>query len=328
MTENRPAVDTLYHHGLIYTADAQDNFCEAIALYQGVIVAVGSNEEILPLSRNSTCCIDLQSKVMLPGIIDSHMHPFWGGKQLRGCQLHYAALTVDETLSIIKQHLDNDPVSGEDDWLTVRAWQRQAMLPAGADMSRDALDTLNTRRPVVLFSNDCHTLAANSRALEMLNIDETTPVPPDGKIARDIHGRLTGILEDAPAMRAFDSIPSGSAEQNIQVATHVQQVLNQQGVTTVMDARVFEEQLNAYAVLRDRGTLTLRVAGAREVTPDSVQGPEDATRAIAEIQAFHQRWNDAIWQPAPGFSMTQVKFFIDGVLQPPTMCSGTLNLAT
>lgn len=317
--------DVIYHNGKIYTADKSDQFCEAIAIKQGYITAVGSSHELLALAGTQTDVIDLEKRVVLPGLIDSHMHPFWGGKQLRGCNLNYAALTVEETLALLQQHLDEDPLKEEDDWLSVRAWQRQAMIPAGADMCRQSLDTLNTRRPVVLFSNDCHTLAANSRALEMLGITEETPVPADGKIGRDEEGRLNGILEDAPAMRAFDSIPTGTPEQCVLIARHVQRVLNQQGVTTVMDTRVYEEQLKAFAVLRDSGELTLRMCGAREITPDSVAGPQDAARALDELVDFNQRWNDPVWQPAPGFGVSHVKFFVDGVLQPPTMTASLLQ---
>ncbi|MDA8478059.1 amidohydrolase [Citrobacter sp. Awk 4] len=317
--------DVIYHNGKIYTADKSDQFCEAIAIKQGYIAAVGSSHELLALAGAQTEVIDLEKRVVLPGLIDSHMHPFWGGKQLRGCNLNYAALTVEETLALIQKHLDDDPLKEEDDWLSVRAWQRQAMIPAGADMCRQSLDTLNTRRPVVLFSNDCHTLAANSRALEMLGITEETPVPADGKIGRDEEGRLNGILEDAPAMRAFDSIPTGTPEQCVLIARHVQRVLNQQGVTTVMDTRVYEEQLKAFAALRDSGELTLRMCGAREITPDSVAGPQDAGRALDELVDFNQRWNDPVWQPAPGFGVSHVKFFVDGVLQPPTMTASLLQ---
>jgi predicted amidohydrolase YtcJ len=126
-------------------------------------------------------------------------------------------------------------------------------------------------------------------------------------------------------MRAFDSIPTGTPEQCVLIARHVQRVLNQQGVTTVMDTRVYEEQLKAFAVLRDRGELTLRMCGAREITPDSVAGPQDAARALDELVAFNQRWNDPVWQPAPGFGVSHVKFFVDGVLQPPTMTASLLQ---
>lgn len=319
------AADMIYHNAHIFTADNNNTICQAMAIKDGYIIAIGSDEEVLRFSSSSTQCVDLEGKMMMPGLIDSHMHPFWGGRQLMGCHLNYDALTVEQTLDRIQQHLDSDPRQGETDWLQVRAWQRQGMLPAGADMSRFALDSLKTNRPVVLFSNDCHTLAANSRALELLGIDENTPVPTDGKIARNENGVLTGILEDAPAMRAFDSIPSGGADQGQQIATHVQQVLNAQGVTTVMDTRVFAEQLDAFSALRDAGQLTLRVLGAKEITPDSVPTPTSAANAINEIVEFAQQYNQHAWSPAPDVSVNHVKFFVDGVLQPPTMTASLLE---
>ncbi len=325
MTQQSTVADVIYYNGIIYTADANNRVCSTIALGQGYILATGNDELIPQFSGPKTQLIDLAGKFMMPGLIDSHMHPFWGGKQLIGCNLNYAALSVEQTLDIIQKHLDSDPFKGENDWLTVRAWQRQAMTPVGADMSRAALDSLNTRRPVALFSNDCHTLAANSRALELLGIDENTPVPPDGKIARDANGKLTGILEDAPAMRAFDSIPSATPEKNVQIAAHVQQVLNAQGVTTVMDTRVFAEQLVAFRQLYERNELTLRVLGAKEVTPDSLQGPEDAARVVQEVVEFGRLWGNEEWTPAPGFAVDHLKLFIDGVLQPPTMTAALLE---
>lgn len=325
MTPVIQAADVIYYNGTIFTADAANRVCSALAIGQGYILAVGEDEQILALATSGTECIDLKDKMMMPGLIDSHMHPFWGGKQLKGCSLHYAALTAEQTLQHIQAHLDKYPVDDDNQWLTVRAWQRQAMIPVGADMSRELLDSLDTRRPVALFSNDCHTLAANSRALQLLGIDETTPVPPDGKIARDADGKLTGILEDAPAMRAFDSIPSGTAQQNIHVAAHVQQVLHAQGVTTVMDTRVFAEQLAAFAALRERGELTLRILGAKEVTPDSVQGPEDAARAVQQVVAFAAEWSDPLWTPQAGITVDHLKLFVDGVLQPPTMTAALLE---
>lgn len=111
----------------------------------------------------------------------------------------------------------------------------------------------------------------------------------------------------------------------MQIAAHVQQVLNAQGVTTVMDTRVFAEQLLAFRRLHERGALTLRVLGAKEVTPDSLQGPQDAARVVEEVVAFARQWGSHAWTPAPGFAIDHLKLFIDGVLQPPTMTAALLE---
>lgn len=317
--------DAVYLNAHIYTADKNDTIYQAIAIRDGYIIALGANDEIKKYCTDATRCIDLNGKMVLPGIIDSHMHPFWGGKQLLGCHLNYESLTVEQTLERIQQHLDQDPLQGESDWLQVRAWLRQGMLPVGTDITRFDLDRLNTKRPVILFSNDCHTLAANSRALELFGIDENTPIPPDGNIARDEQGILTGILEDAPAMRAFDSIPSFSPAQEVIVAERVQQVLHREGVTTVMDTRVFSAQLDAFSELKRQGKLYLRVLGAKEVTPDSVPDVASVPAAIQDIVAFAERYNPVEWTPEADVSVHHVKFFVDGVLQPPTMTARLLQ---
>lgn len=289
------AADIIYHNGYIYTADAENRVARAIAIADGRILACGDNDDMAAFRGEHTQFIDLDGKMMMPGIIDGHMHPFWGGIQLFGCHLNYESLTIDEILARVQAHLDNDPRTGENDWLKVTAWLRQGMLPAGIDMYREDMDKLNTRRPVVLFSNDCHTLLANSRALELFGITRETLAPSDGKIGKHANGELNGILEDALAMRAADSIPSIQADRAVDVARLVQKVLNEQGVTMVMDARVAELQLDAFRALQEQGELTLRVQAAREITPDDAPDVASVPQAVQNAVAFAERYHQPEW---------------------------------
>lgn len=325
MVENRSYADIAYINGYIYTADNTNTVCEAIAVTDGYIIATGSTAQIQKLITEQTQIFDLHGKTMLPGIIDAHLHPFWGGMQLSGCHLDYASLTIAQTLDKIQHYLDNDPCKGANDWLQVRGWLRQEVLPLGTDITRADLDQLKTRRPVILFSNDCHTLVANTRALEMFGLNRHTPEPKDGKIGRTADGELNGILEDAPAMRAFDSIPALNAEQAVEVAKRVQFELNQQGVTTAMDARAADLQFNAFKTLADDNNLTIRLFGAIEITPDDAPTIQDIPKAVKEAKLFAQTYSDSQWLPKPGLKISLVKFFIDGVLQAPIMTASLLE---
>lgn len=93
-------------------------------------------------------------------------------------------------------------------------------------------------------------------------------------------------------MQAIDSLPPLTAEQNLQIARHVQKLLNQQGVTTIMDARVGEPQLRAFNTLREAGELTVRVENAVEITPDDVADiaaiPHAVQQAITRFSHWHQ----------------------------------------
>ncbi|GBU10299.1 amidohydrolase [Gammaproteobacteria bacterium] len=325
--------DIIYFNGCIYTADAQNTCVDAIAIFEGKILSVGNYLELQKLCDPQTQQINLHGKMMMPGIIDGHMHPFWGGVQLSGCNLNYAALTVAQILAHVQAHLDQDLAKSPQDWLKVTAWLRQGMLAElnprtginSAQITRADLDCLNTERPVILFSNDCHTLLANTLALELLGIDANTPDPIDGKIGKDINGQLTGILEDAPAMRAYDSIPSLNAPQALNVARLVQKVLNEQGVTTVMDARVAPLQLDAFATLHQQDELTIRFQAAREIMPAQVPNVAAVAVAVANAVDFARQYDQVIWSPKPGLGCRCLKMFLDGVLQAPTMTAALLK---
>ena len=319
--------DVIYINGYIYTADQHDTVCEAIAIQNGYIMATGSTQEInnSQYVDNYTVIYDLQGKTMMPGIIDAHLHTFWGGMQLSSCNLNYQSLTVDDTLAIIQQYLDNDSVHNSNSWLQVRGWLRQEVLPIGTDITRFDLDKLNTQRPIILFSNDCHTLVANSIALEKFGLDRNTPEPSDGKIGRTEDGDLNGILEDAPAMRAFDSISKLTDEQAVNIAKLTQEELNKQGVTAVMDARITETQADAFLKLQQQDQLSIRLFGARELPPDDVGSIEDIPAVIDRVKQFAERYNDQNWQPKPGIKVSHTKLFVDGVMQAPLMTARLLQ---
>ena len=311
--------ETLYYNGYIYTADNNNSILNAIAISQGFIIATGTKESLNSFCNEKTKMIDLQGKMVMPGIIDAHMHPFWGGATLAGCHLNYESLTIPEILSHIQNHLDNSPVDNDSEWLKVSAWYREAMQPEGVQMTRYHLDTLNTQRPILLFSSDCHSVLANSRALALLNITSETPDPPDGNIERDADRTPIGILEDAPAMQAIDSLPPLTKAQNLQIARHVQKILNEQGVTTIMDARVGEPQLRAFNTLRAADELTIRVENAVEITPDDVPTINDIPNAVHHAATRFSQWHQTSEGAKPSVAIRHIKLFLDGVLQAPIM---------
>ncbi|EAU0668425.1 amidohydrolase [Salmonella enterica] len=308
--KNAVYADTLLHNGTVWTADAAGTCHQAIALHDGRIMATGTDDELLSLIGPETCSINLDGRVVMPGLIDSHMHPYWGAKLLAGFSLDYQSLTTEETVARIQAHLENDDTP-DDIWLLVRGWLRIG----GSDVSRHDLDRLATHRPVMLFSNDCHFIALNSRGLDRLGINKETADPPDGNILRDASGEPIGIIEDAPAMRYYDQVSRLSPQEGAQVLAKAQQMLHRQGVTTVMDARTEPEALEAFKHLWHSGELTLRVHAAAEITPDEVKKTGNAEAAVSRIVALHQRYTTPGQQePAPGITLSHAKFFIDGML--------------
>ena len=116
-----PPADTVYRNGYIYTVDAKDSVREALAVRAGRIVYVGDNAGVQPLTGKATKVIDLKGRMLMPGLVDGHMHPQSGGSRLLNCSLDYQALTVAQFQSRIQACIDNDKRSGKpsgpDRWL-------------------------------------------------------------------------------------------------------------------------------------------------------------------------------------------------------------------
>ena len=67
-------MDTILYNGKIYTQDKAYPHCSAIAIKNGVIAAMGNDDEILALSDGSTEKLDLNKRRVLPGFEDTHLH--------------------------------------------------------------------------------------------------------------------------------------------------------------------------------------------------------------------------------------------------------------
>jgi predicted amidohydrolase YtcJ len=138
----RPA-DVVYRNGRIYTANATNTICQAVAIHKGRIIYIGDNAGVARFVVKSTKSIDLHGRAAMPGIIDAHMHSFSAGITLIKCNLNYDALTVPEFQARIQRCLDTTKAQEPDAWLEVLGWNQQTMKPAGVATSRSTLDVLS-----------------------------------------------------------------------------------------------------------------------------------------------------------------------------------------
>ena len=98
--------DTIYFDGYVYTVDAHDSVQQALAVRDGRIVYVGTDAGAKALAGPSTRVVDLHGRMLMPGLVDGHMHPQQGGIQLLKCNLNYERLTVAQFQARIQACLD------------------------------------------------------------------------------------------------------------------------------------------------------------------------------------------------------------------------------
>ncbi len=313
--------DAVYQHGYVYTVDAQDSVQQALAVRQGAIVYVGGDAGVKPFIGKNTHITDLHGRMLMPGLVDGHMHPLDGGAVLLNCNLNYERLTVAQMQAKIQSCLDQSKDKEPAGWLLVGNWFQEAMLPAGAVTTRLTLDALHTQRPILVTSSFGHTALVNSRALALAHITAKTPDPLGGKVRRDASGNPSGILEDA-AMEAVESaVPQPTPAEDIKAAEAALDAMRALGITTFLDAAATPRTLAAFAGAEKDGHLTARAHFAVLIRP-----PEgtDPVKAVAFLESMAQRYDQGDLIPEPRITVRNFKMFLDGVITAPAQTGAML----
>jgi len=307
------APDTIYRNGYVYTVDANNSVQQALAVREGRIVFVGSDKRAMALRGKRTKVVDLHGHMLMPGLIDAHLHPLSGGKRLLHCNLNYEPLTVPQLQERVQACADKNTDPSK--WLFVVNWFQQGMLPDNVETSRATLDAIHTERPIVVRSSFGHSLLVSSKALKLSGITHDTPDPVAGKITRDASGEATGILEDAAMDIVEKMLPPSTPEENLAAAEAAVKALRAQGVTTFFDADSDAEILSAFSGIEKQNKLTARAFFAPSIAPELGADP---ARAVAGVVALARQYDQGPQQPRPHINVHQAKLYMDGVIAAPS----------
>jgi predicted amidohydrolase YtcJ len=314
--------DLVYRNGIVYTVDRQDSVQQALAVRGGRIVYVGANAGALRLAGKPTRVIDLHGRMLMPGLVDAHMHPQSGGSRLLNCSLDYRSLTVPQFQARIKACLDRDRNQDPQRWLVVVNWFQQGMQPEGVATTAATLDALDTARPILVRSSFGHSVLLNARGIALAGIRRDTPDPPAGKIVRDAAGAATGLLEDAAQDLAMTLLPALTAAENLAASRAALDAMRRQGITSFLDAWTDPETMTAFATLQRRGELTARAHFAVLVDLDKGATPQSAVAGLLEQQ---KRFDQGPTTAAPSMQVRHAKLFMDGVIAAPAFTGAMLE---
>jgi predicted amidohydrolase YtcJ len=302
--------DVVLQNGQIYTADAARSIKQAVALSGNTILAVGNDADMQGLIGPQTRVVNLDGKLVLPGLIDTHIHPIIGAVNGAKCGLAGVKSTLEALEPVIKACLAKEPGS--------TAWFEAAQLDNyGFSATAKELDQIEATRPLVLWGNDGHTAWVNSRALELLGVTAATADPPGGKIGRDASGVPTGSFTDSATVLLASKIPAPSVEEMADLTAAELKKMSAVGITSLMDAFVTPTEEAVWRRLHDSGRLPMRVRMAIYVAHPS----DDSDDAVAALVKAAKDGNID-----PDFLRSGlVKVFADGVMEYPTQTAAMLS---
>jgi predicted amidohydrolase YtcJ len=245
-------VDLVIHHAVIYTIDSAFSVAEAMAINNGKIVAVGSNDEIMKKYSSEQPAINAEGKAIFPGFIDAHSHFIGFGKSLFQVNL-FGCTSWTEVLERVQKFATEHP---NEKWITGRGWD-QNKFPGKQFPSNDTLNILFPNKPVLLRRVDGHAAIANAKALELAKVQPGQTLTGGEVETKD--GKLTGLLIDNAIGLVSDIIPTGSKDDYQKWLTAAEKNCFAQGLTTVSDCGISYEEAEGIDALQKDGKLQMRM---------------------------------------------------------------------
>lgn len=315
--------DGILHNGQVVTVDGDFSIARAIAWRQGAngseIMRVGTDEEVLGLAGPETRVTDLEGRVVLPGLIDSHLH--FSGLGIEAAfenDLRYA-MSTDEITQLVADLMERlDPEPGE--WVTSRGWDEHKY---ERPFTRWQIDEHTPDNPVRL-GRVYRGVAVNTAAFRLMGIDDSdSSTWPDwwlqdldwfnyeDRVFREmrtltVDGQTremevpTGMFLGNATRLVTVSPPQRDYEAQVRAVDYGSREMTSLGVTGIVDPGGGGRVMRAYQDARDRGMLHFRILQVYEGMWNT-QSPEEidthfATLPFNNIGDRFLRWRGTKWQ--------------------------------
>ena len=296
--------DAVYTNGRIYTVNDASPWAEALAIKDGRLLVVGSADDVAAVTGNGTEVVDLGGKFVMPGLIDTHTHPFVDGlKQLGDISLDFES--IDPTLEEIQRQVTAYAAANPDrEWIYGGMWPK-GVFP-GENPMRTDLDLAVPDRPVCLMDQGGHAYWCNTLALEISGIMEPDfEPPPFSIIERDANGIPSGTVRESALGHVKSFMPRPTDDMHMQAIDIVQKTFNAAGLTAHRTATGNEDGLRALQIAANRDQLTLHWGVGMDVNYlESTYSFDERMQQIATRKRYESEFVKADY----------AKIFIDGDL--------------
>lgn len=294
------SADIIISNARIYTVDGTGSWASAVAIKDGKYLYVGDAAGADSFLGKQTGRVDLQGRMLMPGINDAHAHPWQGGvKTLYQCNFAFTA-TPDE---ISAQLRDCIAKSADASWIVGGQWTSDFFRTYDIPSPRAFLDAISTEHAIYLNDDAGHNAWVNSRALELAGLDRNTPDPVGGTIVHDPQGEPNGLLFEEGRAPVSSLVPDWTLEQYTAAISEAIRQANRFGLTGVNEARALPAVLAAYRDLDTAGQLTAHVVANHQTPREYRDYPLDIDTIVAARDTYR----------SPHLHTDFVKFFLDGV---------------
>jgi predicted amidohydrolase YtcJ len=259
--------DLVVHHAKVVTVDAKFSVAEAMAVFDGKVIAVGSNADVMKLIGPKTTVINAVGRMLLPGLMDSHSHPTGAALSEWKAPLPDPR-SIKEVQAFIRKKAESTP---EGKWIVLR-YAFPTRLDDARFPTKAELDEVAPKHPVMYHAGPA--CMVNSMALKVSGVTKDTPNPGTGVIVKDPKtGEPTGLLRSAQSVLkgvGGDEEPASPSDRRAAVKK-LFALYNERGLTSVADRNASRGDLDLYRELQKAGELTVRMNVARSFSPSGTR---------------------------------------------------------
>ena len=294
-----PPETQVYVRGKILTMDSRNSIAEAVAVRNGRIIAVGTDDEVEGLFKNAAV-FDLNGKTMMPGIIDAHGHFPGTGLKAFAVDLNSPPIgNITDISQLVDALSQNASSTKKGEWILGLGYD-DTLLPEKRHPTREDLDKASTEHPIVILHISGHLGVANSLALERAGITSDTESPVGAVIRKDPEtGEPTGVMEEC-AREIFTPLLDFSTLDMLKMVRHAANDHLRAGMTTTQSGLTDEMILKSLSLASRIGLIPLRVV----VWPD-----EEVAMKIINGELDPEEYN------SDSFLIGAVKLLADGSTQ-------------
>ncbi len=247
--------DLILYNATVRTIDPSNPRAESVAIKNGYVIAVGSNDEVSNIGSASTKRVDLGGATLTPGFVDAHLHTASSGlRHLKevDCDLR----SISAIQAAIRERAQRTPPG---QWVVGFKYD-DTKTSDGRALTIADLDAAAPDNPVIVTHRGGHTSWVNSKALDAADVNERTPDPEGGKFERGPDGKLTGRAMERATNPFRSKIPDKSTRsERCDGVKLITKMIVKSGITSVSDPAGSPEDLIAYQDAYESGDLKIRV---------------------------------------------------------------------
>ena len=245
--------DRIFIGGPVLTMNDAQPRAEAVAIKDGIIIAVGSIDEIMALKGDATEVTELAGRALIPGFVDAHGHVMAGGIQALTANLlappDGEVTDIASLQEVLRNWAEENQATVEATGIIMGFGYDNSQLAEQRHPTRTDLDAVSTEYPIYLIHQSGHIGATNSKALELLGITATSENPPGGIILKDSSGEPTGVLEEMAHFAALPGLFANVGKDGMRaILTAGTELWARYGYTTAQEGRSLP---NSVAIMRE-----------------------------------------------------------------------------